>query len=231
MKVAMFSLDTSHPQLLGLDLDEQLAKRRGKRSRVDHHPSVRPSPDSGSVRVPDEDEVSVGAVPLEKGSAASGHLVPRFEDSPDSARGKPRVAEKPVQVGRPVSAGLLALGNGGGRSTVGLQEGVQLVVGGEGFAARARYQFPCERSVGPPRDHLVEDDIAVGDEHGPVREVEMVVGRDLGIVVAGDKLHPRAALLGETCELGRPFCGHRGGQSRPSVGGVAVADQLGRTFE
>lgn len=100
--------------------------------------------------------------------------------------------------------------------------------GGDGFGSE---EPPDGGGVLAPGDDVGKKNVAVRGEDLSGREVEAVVRREVGVVIAGEECDRGLGRAEKGVELGAKFGGVRGIGAGAGVEGVAVKNEFGRTGE
>lgn len=168
MKIATTTLDASNKQLVVLDVDHELSRRRTKGTGVDDDATVGTLPDAGTMGMAADEKTRFGVVGGEQALSEGGELLPGAKNPPDAIRRPQGIGDKTSQVFETLFDGLMALRNSAGGFAVGEEERLEGIGGKLHVTARLLHQLMSEFGVLRPRDDTTVENVAVGDQHEAV---------------------------------------------------------------
>lgn len=128
--------------------------------------------------------------------------------------------------------GLVALRNRGGDAAPHGEARGELCALGSGQRGEPRGDLRTnERRILAPRDDVVVQDVAVGDEYRAAREIKHMIGGQIGVVVAGEKRDARRVICEKRQHLGTTRGGVGGGGAGARVERVAIEHEMIDTVE
>lgn len=208
------------------------AERTAEGAGVDHGETGRGGPNEWAVRVADEHEAGGGAMGGGNAGGAVRGLAPSADDLEAAPRRPNGVGGELYGVFERVGFGLVALGerSAGGAKDRESRGELSPVFDGQRGQPVGDVGLECG-GVATPRDDVVENNVAVGDEHLAVAEVERVEVGNIRVVIPGDEGDLGGAGAEETADLGAGTGGDLRVRAGAGVEGVAVEDQPADAIE
>lgn len=232
VKFAGAGLNPSHGEPAGREVDGIAAERGAERAGVDDDHAIGRAPHARPMGVADDDEVRRGAVAVGERSGEAGLDLPRAEDAEYPQRRPNGVSGEAERVFEAVWLRLVLLGHRCRHAPPDGESRLQWFAFRRRMAGQLRGdEAPDERGIAAPGHNVVEENVAVRDEHSAGGEIERVVRRDIRIVIAGQKRDGRSAIAHEGRHLGVFFRGELVARAPARVEGVAVEHEPGHALE
>lgn len=232
MKGAVPAIDAPEDDAIGGHVDRAGGARWAKGAGIKNDYAGRGSRHAAAVGMSHREVAGGEVVLLNEGGGAVRRLAPRAEHAKDAA-GRPHgVLEEPDQVAEAMWFGLVALRDGVGGAAESGEAGVEVLAFGRWESSEfVCDEFPGERGIATPRNEIVEEGVAVGDEKSVVGERAVVDVGDVGVVVTREKRGGWGGVGEEVENVGEQRGSDGGRRGGARIEGVAVEEEFGDAVE
>ncbi len=174
MEVLLLAKSFAHKDLIFFKINDELPRGWAKRTGIDEDLPIGSPPDAGPMCMAADEKTRLGPMGLQEILSAMRKLSPRFQNAKNTGRWPDRVGDESGEVFQTVFFGLVALRDVTRCAAMGDEQLVK--------RRRLRYDLVLEvldeligeRGIPAPWHDVVVKNIAVGEEHVAVGQIERV---------------------------------------------------------